>query len=248
MKLRKDSMQEIVASKASVSVSTARRIENERHQLKKAKRKGVLQEVRTDSLSAAYKNNGTLEDFTARYEELIAHYGFIAKRNNRGVAHGNGAIESSNRHVKYQVEQALRVRGPFDFNCCADYEASVGSVSARHNKRIANKFKEEQRRLQTLPACKSVNYSQEHVRVRCTSDININRAYSASALMQQLQEAKQSKKPASVFELIAHRYERHRLIITSNQSFEDWDTLFTDVTMTVAAIDRLVHHAHIVRL
>jgi DNA replication protein DnaC len=38
------------------------------------------------------------------------------------------------------------------------------------------------------------------------------------------------------------------LIITSNQSFEDWDALFTDTTMTVAAIDRLVHHAHIIQL
>ncbi len=51
-----------------------------------------------------------------------------------------------------------------------------------------------------------------------------------------------------LFELIAHRYERHSLIITSNQSFEDWDELFIDTTMTVAAIDRLVHHAHIIQL
>jgi DNA replication protein DnaC len=51
-----------------------------------------------------------------------------------------------------------------------------------------------------------------------------------------------------LFELIAHRYERHSLIITSNQSFEDWDELFIDTTMTVAAKDRLVHHAHIIQL
>jgi DNA replication protein DnaC len=100
--------------------------------------------------------------------------------------------------------------------------------------------------------------------------------YSASALVQQLQEAKKllklqdalnrlDKYPALIiddigyvkkteqetsvlFELIAHRYERHSLIITSNQSFEDWDALFTDTAMTVAAIDRLVHHAHIIQL
>ena len=50
-----------------------------------------------------------------------------------------------------------------------------------------------------------------------------------------------------LFELIAHRYERHSLIITSNQSFEDWDQLFDDTVMTVAAIDRLVHHAKIIQ-
>jgi DNA replication protein DnaC len=59
---------------------------------------------------------------------------------------------------------------------------------------------------------------------------------------------KTEQETSVLFELIAHRYERHSLIITSNQSFEDWDELFTDTTMTVAAIDRLVHHAHIVQL
>jgi hypothetical protein len=38
------------------------------------------------------------------------------------------------------------------------------------------------------------------------------------------------------------------LSITSNQSLEDWAALFTDTTMTVAAIDRLAHHAHILQL
>ena len=45
-----------------------------------------------------------------------------------------------------------------------------------------------------------------------------------------------------LFELIAHRYERHSLIITSNQDFEHWDKLFEDTIMTVAAINRLVHY------
>lgn len=47
-----------------------------------AKSNRVPTEVRTDSLSAAYKNSGSTEDFTARYQELIAHYGFTATRNN----------------------------------------------------------------------------------------------------------------------------------------------------------------------
>jgi DNA replication protein DnaC len=36
--------------------------------------------------------------------------------------------------------------------------------------------------------------------------------------------------------------------MTSTQSHEDLDELFTDTTMTVAAIDRLVHDAHIIQL
>jgi DNA replication protein DnaC len=48
-----------------------------------------------------------------------------------------------------------------------------------------------------------------------------------------------------LFELIAHRYETGSLIITSNQPFSAWDQIFDDNMMTVAAIDRLVHHATI---
>lgn len=49
-----------------------------------------------------------------------------------------------------------------------------------------------------------------------------------------------------LFELIAHRYETGSIIITSNQSFGEWDKIFTDPSMTVAAIDRVVHHAIII--
>ena len=51
-----------------------------------------------------------------------------------------------------------------------------------------------------------------------------------------------------LFELIAHRYERKSLLITANQPFSQWDTIFTDSMMTVAAVDRLVHHALIVEI
>lgn len=58
---------------------------------------------------------------------------------------------------------------------------------------------------------------------------------------------KTEQESSVLFELIAHRYERHSLIITSNQDFEHWDKLFEDTIMTVAAIDRLVHHATILQ-
>ena len=51
-----------------------------------------------------------------------------------------------------------------------------------------------------------------------------------------------------LFELIAHRYERNSLLITSNQAFSEWDSIFTDNMMTVAAIDRLIHHASIFQI
>lgn len=42
-----------------------------------------------------------------------------------GIGHENGTIESPNRHIKAQLEQALKVRGSFDCNCRADYEAFI---------------------------------------------------------------------------------------------------------------------------
>jgi DNA replication protein DnaC len=51
-----------------------------------------------------------------------------------------------------------------------------------------------------------------------------------------------------LFEIIAHRYECGSLIITANQPFSEWDKIFPDNMMAVAAIDRLVHHATIINI
>lgn len=51
-----------------------------------------------------------------------------------------------------------------------------------------------------------------------------------------------------LFELIAHRYESRSMIITANHPFSEWDQIFADSVMTVAAIDRLVHHAMIIEI
>ena len=48
-----------------------------------------------------------------------------------------------------------------------------------------------------------------------------------------------------LFELICERYERKSMVITCNQPFKDWDRIFLDKQMAIAAVDRLVHHATI---
>jgi len=48
-----------------------------------------------------------------------------------------------------------------------------------------------------------------------------------------------------LFELISARYERRSLMITANQPFGEWGKVFPDPAMTLAAVDRLVHHATI---
>jgi DNA replication protein DnaC len=51
------------------------------------------------------------------------------------------------------------------------------------------------------------------------------------------------------FQVIARRYEKGSLILTSNLSFGQWDTTFADNTaLTAAMLDRLLHHSHVVQI
>jgi DNA replication protein DnaC len=48
-----------------------------------------------------------------------------------------------------------------------------------------------------------------------------------------------------LFTFLAERYERRSVMISSNLVFSKWDQIFKDPLTTMAAVDRLVHHAHI---
>ena len=53
-----------------------------------------------------------------------------------------------------------------------------------------------------------------------------------------------SREDASLlFRLVARRYERRRLILTSNKSFVDWGDIFSDAVLATAILDRLLHHS-----
>ena len=51
-----------------------------------------------------------------------------------------------------------------------------------------------------------------------------------------------------LFTLLAERYERGSVLLTSNLPFSKWDQIFKDAMTTAAAIDRLVHHSVIIEL
>jgi len=57
--------------------------------------------------------------------------------------------------------------------------------------------------------------------------------------------AKDQAETSALFELISSRYERRSMLITANQPFGDWGKIFPDPAMTLAAVDRLVHHSTI---
>jgi transposase InsO family protein len=89
-------------------------------------------EHRSDSLSAAFRNldAAAQEDLTQRYQGLMRHYDMTPSRNNPGVAHENGSIESPHGHLKKALEDALLLRGSRDFDNLDAYATGGGTDRA----------------------------------------------------------------------------------------------------------------------
>jgi len=136
---------------------------------------GVPISHRTDSLSAAYKNHSEQTLLTDRYEKLCKHYCVTPTRNNKGVAHENGAIESPNGHFKRKVEQQLLLRNNRDFTNLAEYEGFLQQIVSTINKRCATRFNEEKPHLQDLPKQRTNDFSELHVKVTSSSTIHVKR-------------------------------------------------------------------------
>jgi hypothetical protein len=138
---------------------------------------GVPAEHRNDSLSACFRNrDGSYAgDYTSRYRELCAHLGVIATRNNRGVAHENGAIEGPHRHWKRRLEQQLIQRGSRDYETETEYRQLVAQVTSTLNSRteVAGNLEIERLHLQPLPVERFADYEPQVVRLRSTSTIEV---------------------------------------------------------------------------
>jgi len=118
---------------------------------------GAPREHRSDSLSAAFRNldRQAREDLTTRYEALCAHYGMAATRNNRGVAHENGAIESPRGHLKKAIGDALLLRGSADFEGLVAYRRFIDEIVSRKNARNLKRIDAERAVLRGLPGVRT---------------------------------------------------------------------------------------------
>jgi len=138
---------------------------------------GSPQEHRTDSLSAAFKNlsNDEQNDLTTRYQQLCEYYNMTPTRNNRGVSHENGSIESAHGHVKRRIKQALLLRESNDFESVEAYQSWLDGVINRHNRSNAKTVDLERQHLQPLPVNKTCDYTEVCVRVTTSSTISVRR-------------------------------------------------------------------------
>src|ERR1700761_7662606 len=123
---------------------------------------GAPREHRSDSLSAAFRNldQAAREDLTTRYDLLCAHYGMEPTRNNRGVAHENGSIESPHGHLKSAVHDALLLRGSVAFADLGAYRRFIDEIVSRKNARNGKRIDAERCVLQALPAERTCDYEE----------------------------------------------------------------------------------------
>ena len=105
-----------------------------------------------DHLSAAFRNldDDPRQDQTRRHEALCAHYGMEPTRNNRGLAHENGSIESPHGHLKQVVEDALLLCGSRDFDTLEVYRRFIDEIVGRRNARLKKRLNPERPVLQSL--------------------------------------------------------------------------------------------------
>jgi hypothetical protein len=134
---------------------------------------------RSDSLSAAFRNldDDTRKDQTRRYEALCAHYRMEPTRNNRGVAHENGSIESPHGHLKQAIEDALLLRGSRDFDDLQAYRRFVDEVVGRRNTRTRKRLDLERSALQSLPQRRTTDYEETIVTVTSTSGFILKKVF-----------------------------------------------------------------------
>lgn len=134
---------------------------------------------RTDSLSAAFRNLDTQSrtDLTTRYEALCAHYRMTPTRNNKGVAHENGAIESAHGHLKAAVRDALLMRGTSDFDSLSGYRAFIDEIVGRRNAARGKAIEAERSHLRALPARRTTDFEEVIVTVTSSGGFTLRKVF-----------------------------------------------------------------------
>lgn len=133
----------------------------------------VPERHRTDRMTLAVHHDGQPEHFTAKYRALLGHYAIQAEATNPYSGHENGDVESSHRHFKEAVEQALLLRGSRAFTSREEYWELVLAVQARRNASRAAKVATEIACMRPLPDQRLETLERERVRVRRGSTIRV---------------------------------------------------------------------------
>ena len=152
--------------------------------------------LRHDNLSAAtheLKRSGGRQ-LTARFQQVLDHYGLRSSRIQPGKPHENGVAEQSHFRTKTAIEQALLLRGDRDFDDESAYLRFVRAVvDEARNAAAATRLAEERPYLRPLPSARIPEYTTFQCVVRKWSTIRVGgRIYSVpSRLIGHTVEARQ---------------------------------------------------------
>jgi hypothetical protein len=140
--------------------------------------------VRSDNLSAATHELklSAGRGLTARYAELLGHYGLQSTRIQPGKAHENGVAEQRHHRTKTALDQALRLRSHRDFGGQEEYGVFMRAVVAAERAKRWARFEEERVLLQPLPSRPLPCHTIFTPRVTCWSTVRVGgRTYSVSS-------------------------------------------------------------------
>ena len=98
-------------------------------------------------------------------------------RNNRGVAHENGSIESAHGHLKKAVGDALLMRGTSDFDDLASYRLFIDEIISRKNAHRAKRIAAERPVLQQLPGQRSCDHEETLVTVTSSGGFTLKKVF-----------------------------------------------------------------------
>ena len=140
---------------------------------------GVPKEHRSDSLSAAFRNldANARQDLTQRYQDLMRHYAMEPSRNNRGVAHENGSIESAHGHLKRALEDGLLLRASRDFGDLDAYRAFVDAIVGRRNANNRKRIALERPALGALPRRRTADFEEKLIAVTSSGGFILRRVF-----------------------------------------------------------------------
>ncbi len=140
---------------------------------------GAPREHRSDSLSAAFRNlnRAARADLTTRYDALCLHYGMEPSRNNRGIAHENGSIESPHGHLKRAIRDALLLRGSANFPDLEAYRRFIDEILIRKNARNERRITAERAQLQPLPAHRTCDYEDTSAVVTSSGGFTLKKVF-----------------------------------------------------------------------
>ena len=135
---------------------------------------GRTKRHRTDRMSAAVNKDCHPEKFNRNYQALLRHYEITPERTNAHSANENGDAETSHRHFKRAVTQALMLRNSKDFYSITDYKKFLQKIAYQLNAGRAKRFEEELTVLGKLPEarfddCKNM----DNLKVGKSSTLNI---------------------------------------------------------------------------